>query len=67
MGDKAATELADVLRFNSTLTELHWHENQITLGGYLALASTLKTNKTLISLDIPANLSDIVGGIEIHC
>jgi len=48
LGDEGATPLADMLKTNSTLTEINLGEdNQIGDKGATALADMLKTNSTL--------------------
>jgi len=53
MGDAAATELAEGLSKNASLTSLQWDENAVNLGGWQAFCSALKNNKVLQKMPSP--------------
>jgi len=53
MGDAAATELAEGLSKNTSLTSLQWDENAVNLGGWQAFCSALKNNKALQKMPSP--------------
>ena len=50
LGLQGASTLADVLKVNTTLTELHCENNGITLGGFTDLVNALHRNTTLLYL-----------------
>jgi len=62
IGDTAATELAEALSKNQSLKILKWDENSINVGGWQALCSALKSNKTLQQMPNPER--DIVRAIS---
>eukprot|EP00027_Filamoeba_sp_ATCC50430_P005257 CAMPEP_0168554154 /NCGR_PEP_ID=MMETSP0413-20121227/7628_1 /TAXON_ID=136452 /ORGANISM="Filamoeba nolandi, Strain NC-AS-23-1" /LENGTH=804 /DNA_ID=CAMNT_0008584875 /DNA_START=114 /DNA_END=2528 /DNA_ORIENTATION=- len=57
LGDQLAISISDALRQNNRLKSLSWDNNNISIGGWLALANALGTNKTLV--DCPQPQQDI--------
>uniref|UniRef100_A0A7S0E1T2 C2 domain-containing protein n=1 Tax=Hanusia phi TaxID=3032 RepID=A0A7S0E1T2_9CRYP len=55
IGDDGATRLAECLRVNTTLKELHLGGNLIKDAGATELAEALKTNSTLVKLTLDGN------------
>ncbi|KAI8065448.1 hypothetical protein BC940DRAFT_276051 [Gongronella butleri] len=55
IGDHGATALSDVLAHNATLRTLAIDDNKITIDGYKALVTALKTNTTLVELPKPTH------------
>jgi len=53
IGDKAAISLAESIRTNVSLKYMTWDRNDVDLGGFQAIASSLKTNKVLMGIPPP--------------
>lgn len=55
IGDKSIIELAEILRKNTSLTELFLDQNSVHLGGLQSLASLMKVNKNIVVLPAPSD------------
>jgi len=55
VGDEGAKVIAEMLKENHSLKDLHLFDDQIGDKGALALEKALKTNKTLQFMDLSQN------------